>query len=737
MAAAATVRPCTAEEVDSTVQFVWHLRHRDTRAATDMARGLLSQDVERHLANPLTSSQRGWLCLVLAETSLLRGGIDECEGFLEEATSHFERAGSALGLCDVMFVRANVASDVGDYPTRDDCLGRALRAAEEVGDPQREIVGRLNQHMIDVLVDPRAATEAMRAEVSCHLNSVVPGVAFYANAFMCLVALSENNFAAGIEYGDASRLAAEEAGLLRRALAQASQVALAYIDLGDPAGAIQYLNKHLDFAKSTAWPQPLASVLSTLAYAMEDLGRVGAAVLLATEAVETLSRFPRSKNYLTALNALASLEFKVGRLDAAVEKYEAILNAESVADIIELRPYALLGLAQSHLASGAVAKAAVYAKQAGEFALERNDAPVRIDALRQLAAIAAKARDMQECAHAGLLEPLVYLREAKGLVQGWMQIEKADELLTELSRELAADGSFEEALSALQMAMDSRASISAAKAQKTAVVAEIKLKTARAVSEASKQRETAAAEAQRAAELEALNGQLRCAMEALQSTQHLLIRRNEELNAAYATISELSVTDPLTGLKNRRYFSQIVEADVARCIRGYVQSKFGDLDLTFGAPRTDLVFFLVDIDHFKSVNDQYGHSAGDAVLVELTKRLQQVVRAEDYVVRWGGEEFLVVSRGLARGLAAEMAERLRLSVSQAPFTLPDGLAIRKTCSIGFAVFPSDERCPERGGWQEAVEVADARLYQAKRAGRDRCIGSDPAESKDVAAEMRT
>ncbi len=715
-----------ADFVRLTIECAWHVRHRDTNLATALAREALNQSASNPAAAPLSISETAWLNLALAEAALLHGTFESCQGFLDEAKALFTSDGNRLGLCEVSFIEANMASDDGDYPRRDTALRCSLDAAMALGDEQRVLTARLNLHALELLTDPERIGAAEIADAKANRASSIPGVAYYANSFLCYVALSENNFAAGIEYGLVAQTCAQNCGLIRRAIAQASQVGLAYIDLGDPAAAVQHLEPTLQVARERGWPQPLSTILSTLAYAMGDLGRTELATELAQEAVEALRSSPGSKNYLSALNALASLELKQGLHEAAVRRYEQILNAPSIADIIELRPYALLGLGEAHLQADRAHEAAAYAQQANEFAQGRNDAPVRIEALRLLARIATSVRASNAERPAKLDDPLAYLREAQRVTQGCMQPEKADELMTEVSRELAGKGQFEEALAALQKAVAHRQSQTTVKAQRTAVVTEIRMKTSRALSEAARQRDLAAAEALRAADLEALNQQLRHAMEELQTTQQLLIRRNDELNAAYAKISELSVTDPLTGLKNRRFFSQIIEADVARCIRGYVQSKFGELDTTFSEPRTDLVFFLVDVDHFKSVNDQYGHSAGDAILVQLKDRLLATVRAEDYVVRWGGEEFLVVARGLSRGLAAELAERLRAAVAESPFKIPDALSIKKTCSIGFAVFPQDDRFPTRGGWQEAVEAADARLYRAKQSGRDRWVGDDRA-----------
>lgn len=186
-----------------------------------------------------------------------------------------------------------------------------------------------------------------------------------------------------------------------------------------------------------------------------------------------------------------------------------------------------------------------------------------------------------------------------------------------------------------------------------------------------------------------------------------------------AELEESSLTDPLTGLRNRRFLTQHIEADVALTLRHYEDA------LQHGAPAphdADLIFFLVDVDHFKSVNDEHGHAGGDAVLVQMRSRLQPVFREADYLMRWGGEEFLIVARGTSRLHAAELAERARAMVADQPFLLDDGTPVRRTCSVGFACYPLATAQPRAFDWATAVGVADTALYAAKRAGRNGWLG---------------
>ena len=194
--------------------------------------------------------------------------------------------------------------------------------------------------------------------------------------------------------------------------------------------------------------------------------------------------------------------------------------------------------------------------------------------------------------------------------------------------------------------------------------------------------------------------QLRARGDALERT---VAARTEELRVAYARIEEASLTDALTGLRNRRYLEQTIGPDLALAAR---------------ADGDDLIFLLIDIDHFKSVNDTYGHEAGDAVLVQIGTILRAFFRTSDAVVRWGGEEFLVVVRFVDRAHGGELAEKVRNAVASHRFALPDGRTIERTCSIGVAAWPFSRAVPEALRWQDVLAVADAALYLVKESGRD-------------------
>lgn len=199
----------------------------------------------------------------------------------------------------------------------------------------------------------------------------------------------------------------------------------------------------------------------------------------------------------------------------------------------------------------------------------------------------------------------------------------------------------------------------------------------------------------------------------------------ETLRETQDQLEEVSITDPLTGMRNRRFLLQNIEADVARVLRTYEDQ----IEAGTEEPPSDedIVFFMVDLDHFKSVNDTYGHACGDMVLIQMRDRLQRVFRESDYLIRWGGEEFLVVARSCNRRDAPAVAERIRHIISSMSFRLIDELEIHRTCSVGFASFPFIPSQPHLLTWAQVVNFADQGLYMVKKSGRNACIGISHTE----------
>jgi diguanylate cyclase (GGDEF)-like protein len=206
----------------------------------------------------------------------------------------------------------------------------------------------------------------------------------------------------------------------------------------------------------------------------------------------------------------------------------------------------------------------------------------------------------------------------------------------------------------------------------------------------------------------------------LQSSNENLAAVNNQLEKVNTQLEEISLTDQLTGLRNRHFLVHNLQNDINLILRQYTNIK--SLNITERRNGSDLIFFLIDLDHFKQVNDVYGHSAGDAVLIQIKEILASVFRETDYLVRWGGEEFLVIARFTDRNNASVLAERLRDGVEQHSFDIGQGNAISKTCSIGYASYPFLLEQPECLDWERVVDIADHCLYAAKKSNRNTWVG---------------
>jgi|HubBroStandDraft_4_1064222.scaffolds.fasta_scaffold121607_2 two-component system cell cycle response regulator len=171
---------------------------------------------------------------------------------------------------------------------------------------------------------------------------------------------------------------------------------------------------------------------------------------------------------------------------------------------------------------------------------------------------------------------------------------------------------------------------------------------------------------------------------------------------ALVRVFESSVKDGLTGVWNRRYLDERLVGEL-----GFAKRHSAALAVV-----------LVDIDHFKKVNDTHGHQVGDAVLKATAETMRSTIRVEDVLARYGGEEFLVIARGLDLARGVQLGERLRIVAERHPVVI-DGTSIPRTISAGVATV---DCCGEDRSPQCLLRVADERLYRAKAAGRNRVCG---------------
>ncbi len=181
----------------------------------------------------------------------------------------------------------------------------------------------------------------------------------------------------------------------------------------------------------------------------------------------------------------------------------------------------------------------------------------------------------------------------------------------------------------------------------------------------------------------------------LEEVNHRLTHAIAERISAQKALEEAAITDPLTRLCNRRAMLERLENEIARHRRN----------------RLPFAIVMVDLDHFKTVNDAHGHDAGDSILVETGLRMKSMLRAQDMVARWGGEEFMVLLPDTGLEGARVAAEKIRRRIAVAPY-YAQGQEIRVTASFGLACFDS------QGDFAQLIRSADEALYEAKNRGRN-------------------
>jgi diguanylate cyclase (GGDEF)-like protein len=176
--------------------------------------------------------------------------------------------------------------------------------------------------------------------------------------------------------------------------------------------------------------------------------------------------------------------------------------------------------------------------------------------------------------------------------------------------------------------------------------------------------------------------------------------RNQQLSVSNEQLRLQAEIDPLTGLANRHRLQAVMAQRHARRLEG--------------------TLYLIDVDHFKHINDHCGHAGGDTVLVEIARRLRNTLRDDDLIVRWGGEEFLVLVRPLPLAEAEALGQRLLCALADAP-VFHEGKPVAVSASIGFAPFPLPTTAPAGEldvHWERAIALVDTAMYLVKARGRN-------------------
>lgn len=195
--------------------------------------------------------------------------------------------------------------------------------------------------------------------------------------------------------------------------------------------------------------------------------------------------------------------------------------------------------------------------------------------------------------------------------------------------------------------------------------------------------------------------------------------KTAELQMKNNTLKEAVMKDPLTGLMNRRYMFDVEERKIRRFIESR-ERKMHLLDNRNVIEKNDVVYgvIMMDIDHFKRVNDIYGHDAGDIVLKGIAEIMQDSVRADDILIRWGGEEFLIVLKNIPLQKIIEVAKKIRKAIETHPFEIKNSSTVWVTASMGVVSIPFFASDPKLLTFARIITLADLALYNSKENGRD-------------------
>ena len=232
-----------------------------------------------------------------------------------------------------------------------------------------------------------------------------------------------------------------------------------------------------------------------------------------------------------------------------------------------------------------------------------------------------------------------------------------------------------------------------------------------------------------------LNRRLKVIHEA--EIKRLIDEKTAELQMKNNALKEAVMKDPMTGLMNRRYMFEVEERKIRRFIESR-ERKMHLLDNRNMLENNDHVYgvIMMDIDHFKRVNDLYGHDAGDMVLKGVADVMQDSVRADDILIRWGGEEFLIVLKNIPVRKILEVAKKIRKAIEKHPFITQSGAesTIWVTVSMGVVFLPFFTSDPKIVTFENVITLADMALYYSKENGRDMATFVVPGKNAPVSQE---
>ncbi len=549
-------------------------------------------------------------------------------------------------------------------------------------------------------------------------------------------------------YADSARRFAERAGDKAGQARALSNLGSLAQRMGDPTNAVQLFNQALVLQRAAGNDRELANSLNNLGFVYStDLADYARSLSLHLESLSIRQRLGDKAAIALSLNNIGIVYDRLHQYDQALSYFNRAFALRRELGAKARMAATLNNIGDTYFDAKDYANALVYQRRALEIRAALDDRSAIALSHRNIGLIYI-AMNQLDAARRELQTALAISDQLpdKGLAAqihlGMSQVERASGVPAKAEEQARAALALATAMPSRELIRQSTEELASdQEAQGRLASALEEFKRAKVVSDsiftANTARRIAALEqmysdAQRGRELDSLRREqaeleLRASRRAIQrdgaAAIALLVaivafgmyrRRVERGRLAEA----LSVTDALTGVWNRRYVQQMMHMDLAATLRRHrVSASRGD-----SPDDADLIFLMLDVDHFKAVNDQFGHAAGDLVLTQLAAALRKACRDSDAVVRWGGEEFLIIGRFANRQQGARTAERLRQAVERHTSVLPDGRAVRVTCSIGFAAYPFDLAALDALGWEAVVQIADEAAYTAKREGRNGWVG---------------
>ncbi|HEX8957700.1 MAG TPA: diguanylate cyclase [Burkholderiaceae bacterium] len=455
-----------------------------------------------------------------------------------------------------------------------------------------------------------------------------------------------------------------------RRISAMNNIGTLYASLKNPKAALEYYTKAGKLARSLDAEGTLATLAVNRGNAYSDMGDEDEAAKAYTEALELARKVSDPRTEATALNNLADYNLSKARYaDCVHYAQDTIALSQRVGDAaLNATAYVNLGLCRINL--GALQQGGADVKRGMDFFRESKSLP-------QVELVLEQLTDAYE--HAGQYqEALKALREQRALSE---QLFRADR-----DRDMAE----------LQAKFDA--------VQREKQIESLQEKNALQGAELSNRN------LQRV--IFFLAALVALAMAGFVALLYRKVRKsNRELYETNLKLEQQSTRDPLTGLLNRRAFQDMMRQRAQTPERRAVDASL---------PPHALV--LLDIDHFKLINDTYGHACGDHVLIELGRRLSQIMREDDMLMRWGGEEFLIYLNHIPGEHLALIVERVLSAVGTETIDTGEH-RIAATTSAGYISLPLSRS--ERGveiNWEKALHLADTALYLAKTRGRNQAVG---------------